>query len=107
MIFTKGLKSFKDLEDKLRMFIYLPKWGLYLEDEEVKGDFEQLLEHRCFYCVKEDRRSLEGEQNVTFSTFRELKTHVQRTHDLFSCDLCSEHIKVRTKTKKVVDYLKI
>ncbi len=70
------------------MFILLPKWGLYLEGEDVNRDFESLLEHRCPFCKGDD------EDSQLFSSFRELKSHVHRHHEMYACDLCAEHIKV-------------
>ncbi|XP_035700499.1 E3 ubiquitin-protein ligase ZNF598 isoform X4 [Folsomia candida] len=90
VIFTKGLKPFKELKDRLRMFILLPQWGLYLEGEDVNRDFEQLLEHRCPYC---------HEEADTFPTFKDLKRHVQRDHEMYSCDLCSDNIKLFSRER--------
>jgi hypothetical protein len=68
------------------MFTLLPKFGIYIEDEEIKEAFDELLEFKCYLCV---------DKNPTFKNFNLLRTHVQREHELFSCDLCAEHIKVR------------
>lgn len=83
---TQGLKSFGELQNRLRMFIWLPQWGIYMEGEEVHQDFETLLEHRCQFC-KEPEPKL-------FPTFKELKSHVHRVHEMYACDLCAENIKV-------------
>lgn len=77
------------------MFILLPQWGLYLEGEDVNRDFEQLLEHRCPYC---------HEEADTFPTFKDLKRHVQRDHEMYSCDLCSDNIKVEKNIKIASDW---
>lgn len=82
VIFTRGKKGYRDVKDKLRMFIMIPRYGVYVEDEDIKYDYESLLEHRCLIC------------KTSFKDFRELRLHVQREHDLHSCDLCAEHIKV-------------
>ena len=67
------------------MYTLIPKYGIYTEDDEIKQAFYDLQEFKCFFC--------EG-RNPTFKDFDALKTHVQREHELFSCDLCVAHIKV-------------
>lgn len=68
------------------MFIMIPRYGVYVEDEDIKYDYEALLEHRCLVC----------DSAPLFRDFKELRLHVQKAHELYSCDLCTEHIKVRT-----------
>lgn len=85
VVFTKIKTPYKDLHDKLRMFIMIPRYGIYVEDEDIKDGYEMLLEHRCQKCKNEP----------PFKDFRELRLHIQKHHDLYSCDLCVEHIKVK------------
>jgi len=79
------------------MFIYLPMYGIYMENERIQKHFDVLLEHRCKFCK---------ENAPIFPTFPELKTHVQRNHELFACDLCTENIKVNLKMDKLLSAYK-
>ena len=63
------------------------------EDEKIKKAYEELLQYVCPVCQKD--------QPVIFRTFKQLDQHVRREHELFYCDLCSDHLKVTTVT---VDY---
>ncbi|ODN04636.1 putative zinc finger protein [Orchesella cincta] len=90
VIFTRGKRQYKDVKEKLRMYIMIPRYGVYVEDEDIKYGYEALLEHRCSICKNEP----------PFKDFKELKIHVLRVHDLHSCDLCTEYIKQFSKERR-------
>ena len=58
------------------------KYKICFEDEAVQNSYKVLLEHTCPICRK------------TFGSFKQLDTHVRREHELFYCDLCTDHLKV-------------
>jgi E3 ubiquitin-protein ligase ZNF598 len=105
VIFTKERKQFKDLQHALPRFIFIPKWGIYMQSEEIKQDFYELMEHRCKFCNKNNKVKNGAEQSpVVFSTLEELAKHVGRTHQLYACELCAHHIKVFTKERRFYSF---
>lgn len=66
------------------------KFKILLEDESVEEAYEALLEHRCRVCDK----------GPLFDTFPQLQAHMRRTHTLFSCDLCLNHLKIFSFERK-------
>ena len=62
------------------------KFKILLEDESVEDAYEALLEHRCRTC----------DAGPLFKSFDALKSHMSRTHTLFPCDLCVNHLKVHS-----------
>ncbi|CAL8122875.1 unnamed protein product [Orchesella dallaii] len=90
VIFTRGKKHYNDVKDRIRMFILIPRYGVYVEDEDIKYGYEALLEHRCSICKNEP----------PFKDFRELKIHVQRVHELYACDLCTEYIRQFSRERR-------
>lgn len=60
------------------------KFKILLEDESVEDAYEALLEYRCRTC----------DAGPLFNSFDALKSHMSRTHTLFPCDLCVNHLKV-------------
>lgn len=78
------------------------KYKICFEDEAVQHSYKVLLEHTCPIC---DEKSSYDENHgaserkhmkypKTFSSFKQLDTHVRREHELFYCDLCVDHLKV-------------
>jgi hypothetical protein len=50
VLFVREMALYSSLADKKRRFIFLPQWGLYLQDAKLQDDFNVLLEHRCPFC---------------------------------------------------------
>lgn len=92
MVFTRGKKHYKEISERIRMYIFIPRYGIYVEDEELKYDYETLLDHRCAFCAGEP----------PFKDFKDLRQHVQKTHELYSCDLCTEYIKVNAWRSRII-----
>ena len=61
------------------------KYKILLEDESVEDAYEALLEHRCRTC----------NDSPLFDSFGGLRQHMSRSHTLFPCQLCVDHLKVR------------
>ena len=47
--------------------------------------YEELIQHKC------ERH----EHPMVFRNMKQLDTHCRRDHELFFCDLCTNHLKVR------------
>ncbi|CAF2741122.1 ZNF598 [Lepeophtheirus salmonis] len=58
------------------------KSGIRFENEDVQRKFKSLVQHVCSIC----------EDHVGFPNLKQLETHCQRKHELFYCQLCSEHL---------------
>lgn len=62
---------------------------IWMEDKAVKDAYNYLIAHNCTVCHED------GKQQA-FKSFRALKDHIRKDHQLFLCDICVEHIKVRS-----------
>ena len=80
------------------------KYKICFEDESVQHSYKVLLQHTCPICNENsnDSKELETKEGIkskhrpiVFSTFKQLDTHVRREHEMFYCDLCVDHLKVR------------
>lgn len=69
------------------------KFGIIFSTLEIQKAYFKLLEHRCFICKG-------SEHNWPFRTFQQLKDHMRREHELFYCDICSEHLKIFSFERK-------
>jgi len=74
---------------RLRRLTFLPSYGVYLEDDELREAFDSLLQHKCPFCETTDDQN---PTDVNFKDFPALQKHVQRVHSLFACDLCAQNI---------------
>ena len=79
----KGDKKFAELD--LKNFKLHHKNNIFFENDLIKSAFFELQEHRCTRC----------DDLKPFRTFFALKEHMRKEHQLFCCDLCIKHIKVR------------
>ena len=61
------------------------KYQICFENENVKKMYEELIQHKC------ERH----EHPMVFRNMKQLDTHCRRDHELFFCDLCTNHLKVR------------
>ena len=62
------------------------KYQICFETEHVKNQYEELIQHKC------DKH----DHPMVFRNMKQLDTHYKREHELFFCDLCSNHLKVLT-----------
>lgn len=88
VVLTKKVEPFSILFPRFeRSNLQDRKFGIIFCTLEIQKAYFKLLEHRCHIC--------EGtEHNWPFRTFHQLKDHMRREHELFYCDICSEHLKI-------------
>ncbi|XP_040581768.1 uncharacterized protein [Lepeophtheirus salmonis] len=67
------------------------KSGIRFENEDVQRKFKSLVQHVCSIC----------EDHVGFPNLKQLETHCQRKHELFYCQLCSEHLNLFTHERRL------
>ena len=79
------------------------KYKICFENESVQHSYKVLLQHMCLICktLIENENNTNGDNRKApyppiFPTFKQLETHVRREHEMFYCDLCAEHLKVRS-----------
>ncbi|XP_013142981.1 PREDICTED: zinc finger protein 598 [Papilio polytes] len=91
VVFTETIQPYKELRNKVfsdRLFERQFKIGFCTE--EIKKEYEKLLEHRCKTCDK----------NPPFHTFTMLSDHMRRVHERYYCDLCVKHLKIFTSERR-------
>ncbi|XP_013169377.1 PREDICTED: zinc finger protein 598 [Papilio xuthus] len=91
VVFTETIQPYKELRNKVfsdRLFERQFKIGFCTE--EIKKEYEKLLEHRCKIC----------EKNPPFHTFTMLSDHMRRVHERYYCDLCVKHLKIFTSERR-------
>uniref|UniRef100_A0AAG5DLI9 RING-type E3 ubiquitin transferase n=1 Tax=Anopheles atroparvus TaxID=41427 RepID=A0AAG5DLI9_ANOAO len=89
VIFTRTLMSYQQLEIKNRSGLYDKKYRICFTDREVQHAFFDLLDNKCPRC---DERN--------FPKFELLREHVRKKHELFYCDICTEHLKVFSSERR-------
>ena len=84
------------------------KYKICFEDESVQQSYKVLLQHECSVCKDQLSNNYDNGKSdnkmtrpLIFSTFKQLETHVRREHEMFYCDLCSDHLKVRPSKKLI------
>lgn len=82
VIFAKTLASYRELDVRNRSGLYDKKYRICFTDGDVQQAFFELLDNKCPRC---------DEQN--FPKFDILREHVRKRHELFYCDICTEHLK--------------
>lgn len=70
-------------------FIPNRKYKIFFEDSQIQKKFEKLNEHRCSKCKLLERN------------LKALQQHLSKTHTLFFCTLCLEHLKIFPSERKV------
>ena len=92
VVFCEGRRcAFEEVENE--PYRMERRYRVCFENGRVEDAFWRLLEHRCPICCQEDDEGAGGDQRP-FRTFRELDKHVRRSHDMFYCELCVEHLTV-------------
>ncbi|XP_058126302.1 E3 ubiquitin-protein ligase ZNF598 [Anopheles ziemanni] len=89
VIFSKTLMSYQQLDIKNRSGLYDKKYRICFTDTEVQQAFFDLLDNKCPRC---------DEKN--FPKFELLREHVRKKHELFYCDICTEHLKVFSSERR-------
>ncbi|XP_044759445.1 E3 ubiquitin-protein ligase ZNF598 [Coccinella septempunctata] len=93
VIFTKEIQSFTTLFGKyFKTSQQDPKYGLIFATNEIKKEYNRILEHRCSVCPID--------QSWPFRTFNQLKDHMRREHELFYCDICIENVRIFSSERR-------
>ena len=98
VVHTVCRQKFEDVKDNI--YLMDRKYKICFENESVQMSYKDLLQHSCPICNNDDERhrsNLRDDGKIgshIFQTFKQLEQHVRRSHEMFYCDLCAEHLKV-------------
>lgn len=81
-------KKLKNSDIPRKGFIPNRKYKIFFEDRQIQKKFEKLNEHRCSKC------------NLSERNLKALQQHLSKTHTLFFCALCLEHLKIFPSERK-------
>lgn len=81
VVFTERIRPFRRMKRDYSLFN--EDYHIAFENEYIQEAFENLLLFVCKKC-----------HNKPFSSFESLTEHMRRIHDLYSCDLCVDNLKV-------------
>lgn len=81
-------KKLKNSDIPRKGFIPNRKYKIFFEDSQIQKKFEKLNEHRCSKC------------NLSERNLKALQQHLSKTHTLFFCALCLEHLKIFPSERK-------
>ncbi|XP_078692873.1 E3 ubiquitin-protein ligase ZNF598-like [Branchiostoma floridae x Branchiostoma belcheri] len=88
VVFTTRRQAFASIStEHLRLE---RKHGIYFAENVTQKRYRELLEHTCKECP----------EKPTFRTFAQLNKHMRKQHELFYCDLCSEHLQIFSFERK-------
>ncbi|XP_059613471.1 E3 ubiquitin-protein ligase ZNF598 isoform X2 [Phlebotomus argentipes] len=85
VIFSREKQSFRQLEVSTRSGLYDKQYRIVFGDLGIQNAFYKLLEHACPRC-----------KCPPFVDFTMLRKHVQRDHELFYCELCTDNLTIFT-----------
>lgn len=88
VVFVKKLEAFSSLS--FQNFPRDAKQDIYFKDERIHAQYRHLLFPECIHCP----------EPKVFSRFEELEQHMRKQHELFSCKLCSKHLKIFSYERK-------
>lgn len=89
VIFAKTLAPYRELDVRNRSGLYDKKYRICFTDGDVQQAFFELLDNKCPRC---------DEKN--FPKFDMLREHVRKRHELFYCDICTEHLKIFSSERR-------
>uniref|UniRef100_A0A182TFF5 RING-type E3 ubiquitin transferase n=1 Tax=Anopheles melas TaxID=34690 RepID=A0A182TFF5_9DIPT len=89
VIFSKTLTPYQQLDVKNRSGLYDKKYRICFTDAEVQHAYFDLLDYKCPRCDQKN-----------FPKFELLREHVRKKHELFYCDICTEHLKVFSSERR-------
>ncbi|XP_058459012.1 E3 ubiquitin-protein ligase ZNF598 [Malaya genurostris] len=89
VIFSKTLAPYKELDVRNRSGLYDKKYRICFTDGDVQVAFFELLDNRCPRCEEKN-----------FPKFDMLREHVRKAHELFYCDICTEHLKIFSSERR-------
>jgi hypothetical protein len=82
VLLVRGRQAFDSIQTKA--FCLNREFMMFFEDQDIYQRYNELLKHQCKICTTENE----------FKSFKDLRMHMQRQHQLFFCDLCVDNIKV-------------
>ena len=85
MYFIKHLQKYADILST--NFFPERKAKVWFEDSNIRQEFMSLIAHECTVCPK-------SASQRPFSSFHDLQQHMRKDHQLFYCNICTNHIKV-------------
>ncbi|KAK2833705.1 hypothetical protein Q5P01_017594 [Channa striata] len=88
VVFVKKLEAFSSLP--YQQFPCEKKHDIYFGDEKIYAQYRHLLLSECVRCP----------EPKIFSRFEELEQHMRKQHELFSCKLCTKHLKIFSYERK-------
>uniref|UniRef100_A0A3Q1HJD2 RING-type E3 ubiquitin transferase n=2 Tax=Anabas testudineus TaxID=64144 RepID=A0A3Q1HJD2_ANATE len=88
VVFVKKLEVFSSLP--YQRFPCEKKHDIYFGDEKIYAQYRHLLLSECVRCP----------EPKIFSRFEELEQHMRKQHELFSCKLCTKHLKIFSYERK-------
>ncbi|KAJ0058153.1 hypothetical protein NL108_008794, partial [Boleophthalmus pectinirostris] len=88
VVFVKKLENFSSLP--YQKFPCDKNHDIYFKDERIYAQYRHLLLPECTHCP----------EPKVFSKFEELEQHMRKQHELFSCKLCSKHLKIFSYERK-------
>ncbi|XP_029692664.1 E3 ubiquitin-protein ligase ZNF598 isoform X1 [Takifugu rubripes] len=88
VVFVEKLQPFSRLPPQ--QFRCEKKYDIYFSDENIYAKYRYLLSPVCRYCP----------EPKVFSKFDELEHHMRKQHEVFSCKLCANHLKVFCHERK-------
>ncbi|XP_053675120.1 E3 ubiquitin-protein ligase ZNF598 [Anopheles nili] len=89
VIFSKTLLPYQQLDIKNRSGLYDKKYRICFTEQQVQQAFFQLLDNKCPRCDQSN-----------FPKFEMLREHVRKKHELFYCDICTQHLKVFSSERR-------
>ncbi|XP_050302128.1 E3 ubiquitin-protein ligase ZNF598 isoform X2 [Anthonomus grandis grandis] len=94
VIFTKNIEPYSIIYPRYeRSNLQEAKFGILFCTTEIQKAYQKLLEHKCHICERNG-------QNWSFKSFVQLRDHMRREHEMFYCDICSEHLKIFSFERK-------
>ncbi|XP_072298735.1 E3 ubiquitin-protein ligase ZNF598 isoform X2 [Eucyclogobius newberryi] len=88
VVFAKKRENFASLP--YQKFPCDKNHDIYFKDEQIYAQYRHLLLPECIHCA----------EPKVFSKFEELEQHMRKQHELFSCKLCSKHLKIFSYERK-------
>lgn len=103
VFFVARVASFHQLKD-LGLTLNDPRSCITFEDEEARSYYNELLEHKCYVCVRRSQIATNSGERApkpkNYSSFETLAQHMIRDHRRHYCDLCVEHLKLFTNERQ-------
>jgi hypothetical protein len=86
--------------------------GIYFHEECIRNEYLELLANKCDICIKHSEQQQQSKPQTDggssssskisheFNNFKDLESHMRKTHSKFYCELCLEHLKLFSHERK-------